>query len=322
MSAGAAASGFFCFAGRSRPAPVAARVPDLYGASRSGVSRFRRQRTEAARGHRWRRRFLSHRLRQRASRRLSSERPFDRSVRGSREKLRAFLNAKGRPRDRVRARRHRSDQPRRAKLGPAFLREGDEIVISELEHHSTSYPGRCCANASVPNWSGRQSIRPAGLILLRSRGCYPTGPSGRGNTCVECQRRIVTDRKDRRARPFAWRQGVGRRLPGGAAHAGRHAGARLRFLRVFRPQAYGPSGIGVLYGRYDILSAMPPWQTGGGMILNVGRQETEFQDPPHRFEAAPGHFGCGRARYRDRLHRKHRPRCDPRARGGLDRLCP
>jgi len=50
-------------------------------------------------------------------------------------------------------------------------------------------------------------------------------------------------------------------------------------------KAYGPSGIGVLWGRYELLAAMPPWQTGGGMITQVTAERTEFQDPPHRFEA-------------------------------------
>jgi len=50
-------------------------------------------------------------------------------------------------------------------------------------------------------------------------------------------------------------------------------------------KAYGPSGIGVLYGRWDALLSIPPWQTGGGMITNVTYPKTEFQEPPHRFEA-------------------------------------
>jgi cysteine desulfurase/selenocysteine lyase len=41
----------------------------------------------------------------------------------------------------------------------------------------------------------------------------------------------------------------------------------------------------VLWGRYALLKAMPPWQTGGGMIAVVTPEHTEFQDPPHRFEA-------------------------------------
>jgi cysteine desulfurase/selenocysteine lyase len=50
-------------------------------------------------------------------------------------------------------------------------------------------------------------------------------------------------------------------------------------------KAYGPTGTGVLYGRWDALFAMPPWQTGGGMIASVTYPKTEFQEPPHRFEA-------------------------------------
>src|SRR6185437_15472545 len=48
---------------------------------------------------------------------------------------------------------------------------------------------------------------------------------------------------------------------------------------------YGPTGIGVLYGKRALLQAMPPWQAGGDMILNVTFQKTTFQDPPARFEA-------------------------------------
>src|SRR5207302_1895121 len=64
-------------------------------------------------------------------------------------------------------------------------------------------------------------------------------------------------------------------------------------------KTYGPTGIGVLYGRYDLLSAMPPWQGGGEMILNVAFEKSEFQDPPHRFEAGTpdisGAIGLGAA---------------------------
>jgi cysteine desulfurase/selenocysteine lyase len=55
----------------------------------------------------------------------------------------------------------------------------------------------------------------------------------------------------------------------------------------------------VLYGRYDLLSEMPPWQGGGEMILNVTFEKSEFQDPPHRFEAGTpdisGAIGLGTA---------------------------
>src|SRR5690606_5799668 len=48
---------------------------------------------------------------------------------------------------------------------------------------------------------------------------------------------------------------------------------------------FGPTGVGVLYGRYELLKAMPPYQGGGDMIRRVTFEKTTYQDPPHRFEA-------------------------------------
>ena len=50
-------------------------------------------------------------------------------------------------------------------------------------------------------------------------------------------------------------------------------------------KAYGPTGIGVLHGRRELLEAMPPWLGGGHMIKRVGRDESTYADPPARFEA-------------------------------------
>ena len=50
-------------------------------------------------------------------------------------------------------------------------------------------------------------------------------------------------------------------------------------------KTYGPTGIGVLYGRRELLAKMPPYQGGGEMILEVGTDFVTYNDPPHRFEA-------------------------------------
>jgi cysteine desulfurase/selenocysteine lyase len=50
-------------------------------------------------------------------------------------------------------------------------------------------------------------------------------------------------------------------------------------------KVYGPSGIGALWGRAELLAAMPPWQGGGGMIRTVTFAKTTYAAPPHRFEA-------------------------------------
>lgn len=57
------------------------------------------------------------------------------------------------------------------------------------------------------------------------------------------------------------------------------------FLVFSGHKTYGPSGIGVLYGRYEILDSMPPYQFGGDMVDTVSYQHTTFEEPPARFEA-------------------------------------
>jgi selenocysteine lyase/cysteine desulfurase len=77
---------------------------------------------------------------------------------------------------------------------------------------------------------------------------------------------------------------------------------------------YGPTGIGVLWARAEILDAMPPWHGGGAMIDRVTFEKTTYAPPPARFEA--GNAACGgrdRAARGDRLCRRDRAGGDPRA---------
>jgi cysteine desulfurase/selenocysteine lyase len=64
-------------------------------------------------------------------------------------------------------------------------------------------------------------------------------------------------------------------------------------------KSYGPSGIGALYGRRELLDAMPPWQGGGDMILTVTFEQTTYNEVPHKFEAGTpdisGAIGLGMA---------------------------
>ena len=53
---------------------------------------------------------------------------------------------------------------------------------------------------------------------------------------------------------------------------------------------FGPTGIGVLYGRPEVLESMPPWEGGGNMIADVTFEKTVFQKPPNRFEAGTGNI--------------------------------
>src|SRR4030095_12086074 len=55
-------------------------------------------------------------------------------------------------------------------------------------------------------------------------------------------------------------------------------------------KVYGPTGIGALWGRKELLAAMPPWQGGGDMILHVSFAHTDYAPPPARFEAGTPHI--------------------------------
>ena len=53
---------------------------------------------------------------------------------------------------------------------------------------------------------------------------------------------------------------------------------------------FGPTGIGVLYGKTELLCEMPPYQGGGSMISGVTTEESRFREPPYRFEAGTGNI--------------------------------
>jgi cysteine desulfurase/selenocysteine lyase len=62
------------------------------------------------------------------------------------------------------------------------------------------------------------------------------------------------------------------------------------FLVFSGHKLYGPTGIGVLYGKKELLEAMPPWMGGGDMILSVTFEKTTFNDLPYKFEAGTPHI--------------------------------
>ena len=113
-----------------------------------------------------------------------------------------------------------------------------------------------------------------------------------------------------------------RRRPGGAAPAGRRAGARLRLPRLLvRTSCAGPSGVGALWGKRELLEAMPPFNLGGEMIRSVALEETTWNELPYKFEAGtPADRRGRRLRRRDRLPRGDRPGRDRAARARARRL--
>jgi cysteine desulfurase / selenocysteine lyase len=170
--------------------------------------------------------------------------------------------------------------------GAAHLKPGDEIVISDVEHHSNLVPWQMtCQRAQA-----RLVVAPTdatgefdlaqfeALLTARTRLVAVTHISNVTGTVLPVAR-IVALAQARGALVLIDGCQAVPRMPVDVRALG------CDFYAFSGHKAYGPTGIGVLYGRYDALQAMPPWQTGGGMILNVEIERTEFQEPPHRFEA-------------------------------------
>ena len=170
--------------------------------------------------------------------------------------------------------------------GPANLRSGDEIVISDVEHHSNIVPwqqlrdrlGLKLRVAPTDETGEFDLARFEALLSPRTRLVAVTHVSNVTGAMLPVER-IVELAHAKGARVLVDGCQAVPRMPVDVRALG------CDFYTFSGHKTYGPTGTGILYARYEVLDAMPPWQTGGGTILNVEIERTDFQDPPHRFEA-------------------------------------
>jgi len=170
--------------------------------------------------------------------------------------------------------------------GPAFLRPGDEIIVSDLEHHSNFVPWQMICERMGARFRVAPT-RPDGgfdlaafeaMLSPRTRMVAVTHVSNVTGAIPPVERIVE----------LAHAKGALVLIDGAQAIPRMPVDVQAidcDFYVFSGHKTYGPSGIGVLWGRYELLAAMPPWQTGGGMITQVTAAHTDFQDPPHRFEA-------------------------------------
>jgi cysteine desulfurase / selenocysteine lyase len=170
--------------------------------------------------------------------------------------------------------------------GPAHLKAGDEVLISDVEHHSNLVPwqmlcrrmGAHLVVAPTDDTGEFDLARFEGLLTPRTRLVAVTHISNVTGALLPVARIVELAHAKGALVLIDGCQAVPR-LPVDVQALG------CDFYVFSGHKAYGPTGTGVLYGRYEVLDTMPPWQTGGGMITNVTYEKTEFQEPPHRFEA-------------------------------------
>jgi cysteine desulfurase/selenocysteine lyase len=170
--------------------------------------------------------------------------------------------------------------------GPAFVKSGDEIIVSDLEHHSNFVPwqmlcermGARLVVAPTDSTGGLDLAQFEALLSARTKMVAVTHVSNVTGAILPVERIVELTHEKGALVLIDGCQAIPR-MPVDLRAIG------CDFYVFSGHKVYGPSGIGVLWGRYELLAAMPPWQTGGGMITLVTREHTEFQEPPHRFEA-------------------------------------
>ena len=175
--------------------------------------------------------------------------------------------------------------------GGARLQAGDEVVISAMEHHSNIVPWQLVCQEK----GARLRVVPI---------------DDRGDMVLEEYHRLLGPRTRMVALPHVSNalgtvnpvkeliraaHGVGAPVLIDGAQGAPHAVVDVRdldcdFYAFSGHKLYGPTGVGVLYGKADLLEAMPPYQGGGDMILSVSFEKTEYNVLPYKFEAGTPHI--------------------------------
>lgn len=175
--------------------------------------------------------------------------------------------------------------------GRRNVHEGDEIVITWLEHHANIVPWQMlCLEKGA-----RLRVAPVndrGEIILEEYEKL-LGPRTRIVAFTQVSNALGTIVPAREMTEIAHRYGARVLLDG--AQAVSHMPVDVQSLGcdfyVFSGhKVFGPTGIGVVYGKLDVLDGMPPWQGGGNMIADVTFEKTTYQGSPERFEAGTGNI--------------------------------
>ncbi len=170
--------------------------------------------------------------------------------------------------------------------GEKYLNAGDEIIISEMEHHANIVPWHMVCKKKgtklrvVP-------ITDTGEFRLEDFEALLNAKT-KLVAITQCSNVLGTRVPIKRLVEMAHAQSVPVLVDGaqGIVHQPVDVqGLDCDFYGFTGHKLYGPTGIGVLYGKSEILESMPPYQGGGDMIARVSFDGITYAEPPHRFEA-------------------------------------
>ena len=184
--------------------------------------------------------------------------------------------------------------------GRQHVGAGDEIIVTTMEHHSNIVPWQMLAEEK----GARLRVAPIddrGQLLLDEYEKL-LGPRTKLVAVTHVSNALGTVAPVGRVVELAHQWNVPVLVDG--AQAVPHLPVDVRsldcdFYAFSGHKLFGPTGIGVLWGKTELLEKMPPYQGGGGMIRSVTFEKTIYEDPPHRFEAGTpniaGAIGLGAA---------------------------
>lgn len=176
-------------------------------------------------------------------------------------------------------------------FGGMTVKEGDEIILTMMEHHSNIVP-----------WQKLQQEKGAVIkvVPINDRGELIMGeyeklltPRTRIVAVTHVSNVLGTINPVQTMIEMAHRHGAHVVVDGAQSipHIKVDVSKLDADFYVFSGhKVYGPTGIGVLYGKKALLEVMPPWQRGGGMIKNVSFDETTYNSLPYKFEAGTGNI--------------------------------
>jgi len=175
--------------------------------------------------------------------------------------------------------------------GRPHVGPGDEVLITAMEHHSNIVPWQILCEEKGARLR-IAAIDDDGALLLDDLERLLT-PRTRILAIPHVSNALGTINPVRRIVEMAHRRDVPVLVDG--AQAAPHLPIDVRelgcdFYAVSGHKMFGPTGIGLLYGRADLLEAMPPYQGGGDMIASVTFEKTTYNRLPHKFEAGTPHI--------------------------------
>ena len=220
---------------------------------------------------------------------------------GAREKVRAFLNAASAQEIIFTRGATESINLVASSFGGQTVKAGDEILITGMEHHSNIVPWQLLCERTGAKLKAAPFTDAGELILEEYERLLDSGPV-KLVAFVHLSNALGTLNPAKLMIDLAHARGIPVLVDG--AQSIPHLAVDVReldcdFYAFSAHKIYGPSGVGVLYGKKALLDAMPPYQGGGDMISLVTFEKTEYADLPNKFEAGTpniaGVIGLGAA---------------------------